>query len=145
MANTSLSRPGSRMSALFDDFFKPWADSSDAQVFPGISVPAVNITQDKEAFNVLLAAPGMKKEDFQIDIDGNILSVRSEKQDKKEEKDKEYTRREFSYSSFSRSFTLPDEVQQDKITARYADGVLTITLPRLESNGKTANRKITIS
>ena len=78
---------------------------------------------------VSLAVPGMKKDDFNIDIEGNMLTISSEKEENKEEKEKRFTRKEYSYSSFSRSFTLPDEVEVQKIEARYEDGVLKIRLP----------------
>jgi HSP20 family protein len=71
---------------------------------------------------VSLAAPGMKKEDFKIDVDGNMLTISSEKEETKEEKEKKFTRKEYNYSSFSRSFTLPDEVNKEKIDAKYEDG-----------------------
>ena len=79
-----------------------------------MNVPAVNITEQKNDYLVSLAAPGMKKDDFKIDVDGNMLTISSEKEENKEEKDKKFTRKEYSYSSFSRSFTLPDEVNQGK-------------------------------
>jgi HSP20 family protein len=102
--------------------------------FPGrtMNVPAVNITERKDDYLVSLAAPGLKKEDFKINLEGNMLTISSEKEEKNEEKDEKYTRQEYSYSSFERSFTLPDEVNQDKIDAHYQDGVLNLVLPKKE-------------
>jgi len=76
----------------------------------------------------------MEKKDFNINLDNNVLTISSEKEEKKEEKDKKgnYTKREFSYSSFERSFTMPDSVDMEKIGAAYKDGVLKITLPKRE-------------
>jgi len=97
----------------------------------GTSVPAVNILETEDDFKVEVAAPGMEKKDFNINLDNNVLTISSEK---KEEKDKKgnYTKREFSYSSFERSFTMPDSVDVVKIAAAYKDGVLRITLPKRE-------------
>ena len=98
----------------------------------GTSVPAVNIRESENDFQVEVAAPGMEKKDFNINLDNNVLTISSEKEEKKEEKDKKgnYTKREFSYSSFERSFTMPDSVDVEKIAAAYNDGVLNITLPK---------------
>ena len=109
-----------------------------------MNVPAVNITEQKDQYLVSLAAPGMKKDDFNIDVDGNMLTISSQKEESKEDKDKRYTRREYSYSSFSRSFTLPDEVNKEKIDARYEDGVLKISLPRYEEAKKTSAKHIAV-
>jgi HSP20 family protein len=98
----------------------------------------VNIVDSKEGYVLSLAAPGMKKDDFKIDIEGNMLSIRSEKEENKEEKDARYTRKEYSYSSFSRSFTLPENVKQENIEAKYEDGVLKVTLPRNDEAKKLA-------
>ena len=107
----------------------------------GISVttPAVNITENKNHFALTVAAPGMKKDDFNIDIEGNMLTISCEKEDQKEEKEERYTRKEYNYSSFSRSFALPDEVIKEKIEAAYTDGVLHITLPKIEQPKKAAS------
>jgi len=92
-----------------------------------------------------LAAPGMKKEDFKIDVDGNILTISSEKEENKEDKNKKFTRKEYSYSSFSRSFSLPEEIKQEKINAKYEDGVLKISLPRKEESKKPVAKKIAVN
>jgi HSP20 family protein len=134
------------MPSIFEDFFRPWNEWYDNGGFLGrtINVPAVNITEGKNEYLVSLAAPGMKKADFKIDVDGNMLTISSEKEESKEEKDKKFTRKEYSYSSFSRSFTLPEEVNREKIDAHYEDGVLKITLPRNESAKKTSAKQIAV-
>ncbi len=91
------------------------------------------------------AVPGMKKNDFKIDVTGNLLTISSEKEENKEEKDENYSRQEYNYSSFSRSFTLPEEVNKEKIDATYVDGVLKLVLPKKEEAKKlTVNKHITV-
>ena len=127
--------------SLFEDFFKPWNEWFDGKSWNKLmNVPAVNITEHKDEYLVSLAAPGLKKEDFKIDIDGNMLTISSEKEENKEEKGEKFTRQEYNYSSFSRSFTLPEEVKRDKIDAKYDNGVLKITLPR-DHAAKTSSTK----
>ncbi len=146
MGTQALAKSGERMPSLFDDFFKPWNEWFDNGGFSGrvMNVPAVNISEQKDNYLVSLAVPGMKKEDFKIDVDGNMLTISSEQQENKEEKDKKFTRREYSYSSFSRSFTLPEEINKEKIEARYEDGVLKISLPRREEVKKPLAKNIAV-
>ena len=106
--------------------------------------PAVNITENANDFLVTFAVPGMKKNDFDIHVDGNMLTVSSEKEENKEEKEKKFTRREYNYSSFSRSFTLPEEINVEKIGAVYVDGVLSITLPRKDGLKKITAKQIAV-
>lgn len=147
MATQSLARLSERMPSVFDNFFKPWNEWYDSDGFFNrtIKVPAVNITEEKEGFMVSLAVPGMKKSDFKIDVDGNMLTISSEKEETKEEKGKKFNRKEYNFSSFSRSFSLPDEVNKEKIDARYEDGILKISLPRNESVKKTTAKQITVN
>ena len=128
--------------SLFDEFFRPWNEWFDDN---GISrtnkIPAVNVTENGDHYNVSLAVPGLKKEDFKIDIDGNMLTISSEKEENKEEKDEKYTRKEYSYSSFSRSFALPEDVKEEAIEAKYQDGILNLRLPRKEDAKKVSASK----
>ncbi len=146
MGTQALSKTGERTPSVFDDFFKPWNEWFDNGGLWGrvMNVPAVNITEQKDNYLVSLAAPGLKKEDFKIDVDGNMLTISSEKEETKEEKDKRFTRKEYNYSSFSRSFTLPEEINREKIDARYEDGVLKISLPRKEEAKKPAAKQIAV-
>ncbi|MGZ8551237.1 MAG: Hsp20/alpha crystallin family protein [Chitinophagaceae bacterium] len=146
MGTQALAKLSERMPSVFDDFFKPWNEWFDNGGFLGrtMNVPAVNITEQKNEYRVTMAAPGLKKDDFKIDVDGNMLTISSEKEENKEEKDKKFTRKEYSYSSFSRSFTLPEEINKEKIEARYEDGVLKISLPRKEEAKKTTAKQITV-
>src|ERR1051325_8387315 len=140
MATKALIKNNEMFPAVFEDFFKPWNEWFDDKSFFGkiMKVPAVNVTETKEFFMVSLAVPGMKKNDFKIDIEGNMLTIISEKEEEKEEKDVRFTRKEYNYSSFSRSFTLPEEVLRDKIVAIYEDGILKLTLPKSEEFKKVA-------
>ncbi|HUZ57846.1 MAG TPA: Hsp20/alpha crystallin family protein [Hanamia sp.] len=143
MNTRTLAKRAERLPSVFEDFFnKPLLDIFDGG-FPSrmMNVPAVNITDRKDDYLVSMAAPGLKKEDFKIDVEGNMLTIGSEKEEKNEEKDEKYTRQEYSYSSFERSFTLPDEVNEDKIYAHYQDGVLKLVLPKKEEAKKMAIRK----
>jgi len=147
MNTRTVAKRTQRMPSFFEDFFnKPLLDLFDSGL-PSrrMSVPAVNITERKEDYLVSMAAPGLKKEDFKIDVEGNMLTISSEKEEENEEKSEKYTRQEYSYSSFERSFTLPDEVNKDKIDAHYQDGVLELVLPKKEEAKKMAiSKKIAV-
>ena len=112
----------------------------------GTTLPAVNIKESKDDYMVEVAAPGMKKEDFKITLDNNVLMISSEKETshEEEEKDGSYSRREFSYQSFQRSFTLPNSVEQESISASYKDGVLMISIPKKEEAKQKPVKEISI-
>jgi len=105
-------------------------------------VPSVNIIENDQDFVLELAAPGKSKEDFKINLENQLLTVSSEVKEEKEETQKNYTRREFVFNSFSRSFTLPKNIIHDKVAADYKDGILSITLPKKEET--KLSREITI-
>lgn len=94
------------------------------------SVPAVNVKETEKTFEIELAAPGLTKKDFEISVDNGMLTISSETKEEKEEKEKNYTRREFSYSSFSRSFTLPENVNEEDVKAYYEDGILKLHIAK---------------
>ena len=147
MATKALIRNGDTLPSLFDDFFRPWNEWFDGGGIVGrtLNVPAVNITENKDDFKVSLAVPGMKKDDFNIDVNGNMLTISCEKEENKEDKDARYNRKEYNYSTFSRSFTLPEDVNKEKIDARYEDGVLKLSLPKKEEAKKlTASKHIAV-
>lgn len=99
------------------------------------SVPAVNVRETNDTFELEVAAPGMSKKDFKVELDNNLLVISAEKENRHEEQNEkgDYTRREFNYQSFSRTFSLPERlVQGDQISARYQDGILCITIPKTE-------------
>ncbi len=143
MSTKALTRNGDTTPALFDDFFRPWNEWFDNGGIMGktLNLPAVNITENKNDFKVSLAVPGMKKNDFNIDIEGNMLTISCEKEAQKEEKEIRFTRKEYNYSSFSRSFTIPEDVNREKIDASYEDGILKLSLPKKEEAKKLLTSK----
>lgn len=135
MSTKALMRSTGTLPSIFDDFFRN--DFFETGLLGRtLNVPAVNIVEKTDEYKISLAAPGMKKNDFKIDVEGNMLIISAELEEKKEEKKEKFTREEFNYSSFSRSFTLPDEVNKEKIEAVYVDGVLKLTLPKKEEAKK---------
>jgi len=131
----------------FDRFFDdPLLEAN--QVWNGVrlaKIPATNILEKENEFVVELAAPGMKKKDFHIDIDDNFLEIKVEKEDSSTIKDENYTRKEYDFTSFYRSFTLPENVNSEKIKAEYTDGILRIHLPMVAKSKKKPVKEITIS
>lgn len=116
---------------IFDDFFRDWSSSNFSRT--NTTLPAVNIKEDDEQFVVKVAVPGMDKKDFNINLDNNILTIQSEKEVENNDENENYTRKEYSYQSFRRSFTLPKNVvDSDKIEANYVNGELQIIIPKLE-------------
>jgi HSP20 family protein len=133
---------------FFDDFFTKdlydnnWMSFSDT----GTSIPKVNIQESDNEFRVEMAAPGMKKDDFQVELNNDMLTISSIITDeKKEGEEGRFTRREFSYQSFQRSFHLPETVEMDKIEAKYNDGILRLVIPKKEEVRKKPSRTIKIS
>jgi HSP20 family protein len=107
--------------------------------------PLANILEHPDSFELDLAAPGLKKDDFKIHLENNVLTISSEVRDEKEEEEKNYTRKEFHYSSFSRSFTLPRTVDLDNIKADYENGILKVMLPKKEDARLDIKKEIKIS
>lgn len=144
MSSKVLTKTDELLPSGFDDFFKPWNEwfSNNELWNKAMKVPAVNITESENDYKVSLAAPGLKKSDFKINLEGNMLTISSEKEESRDEKDARYTRKEYSYSSFRRSFTMPEEVSPDKIEATYVDGVLRLTLPKKENAKKSTVSKL---
>ena len=128
----------------FEDFFKTDFFGGTEMLKP--QIPTVNIKENDTDFTVELAAPGLKKEDFNIEVDKNIITISSEQKHDNQANDNsiKYTKREFSYQSFKRAFTLPDTVADDQIKANYENGILTIALPKKEEALPKAKRLIEI-
>jgi HSP20 family protein len=142
-----MKRSGSSFPSVFDDFFSRelfnWGNNNFSST--STTVPAVNIKETKDAFEVEVAAPGMEKKDFDITLDGNVLTISSTKEHTEEKKEHNYTRREFSYQSFRRSFELAkDVVDEDKINARYENGLLHLTIPKKEEAKQKEPRTIQV-
>ncbi len=106
------------------------------------NAPAVNILEDEKKFLLEFAVPGMKKDDFKINLENQLLTISSEIKEENEETDKNYSRREFACNSFSRSFTLPKNIVADKINADYKDGILNISIPKDEKTKLTREIKV---
>ena len=122
------------MPTVFDDFlntdFMPRANST---------APAVNVKEDEKAYTMELAAPGIKKEYCRVAIndEGNLtIAIENKQEHKNEDKHHHYLRREFSYSNYEQSYTLPDDVVKDQISAKVEDGILTVTMPKMEPKQK---------
>ena len=128
--NNRLSIP--RLFDFDEDFFNETA-------------PPVNISETNKTFQLELSVPGMKKEDFKIEMEDRVLTISSEKEEERKEEDKNYRRMEFSCSSFTRSFTLPDNVDENNIHAKYSNGMLEVTLPKKEATISQQKKEISVS
>ena len=131
------------MPTLFEDFlntdFMPRANST---------APAVNVKESETAYTMELAAPGIKKEFCRVNIndDGNLnIAIENKCEHKHEDKHHHYLRREFSYSNYEQNYTLPDDVDREKISAKVEDGILTVTMPKLEKEVKKLSKAIEVS
>ncbi|NCD40691.1 MAG: Hsp20/alpha crystallin family protein [Bacteroidia bacterium] len=131
----SLVRFSNQLPGLFDRFFDnelfDWSNRNFSTT--NTTLPSVNIKEDVDGYEVEMAAPGLTKKDFCIELNNNTLTISSEKKEEKEGKDDQlFTRKEFSYQSFRRSFTLPATVESDKIAAKYDNGILKVSIPKKE-------------
>ena len=115
------------------------------EINEGFRTPKVNIKETDEEFLVEMAAPGMKRDDFRIELDNDILVISSEIEDQNENRNNSYTRREFSYESFRRTFHLPNSVEAEKIKAKYEDGMLRLVIPKKEEAKRRPPKMIKIS
>ncbi len=133
------------LSNFFDDFFTRdlfnWPSSSST----GTSIPKVNIFETDNEFHVEMAAPGMSKDDFKVELDNNMLTISSQLESEKEDEKKNYQRREYSFQSFVRTFHLPDSAEAEKINAKYVDGVLNLVIPKKEEAKRKPIKTIKIS
>jgi len=132
----------------FRPFYMP--NIFDEDLFPVVtnrtsSMPAVNIRENDKNYVLDLAIPGIDKKDLKIDINEDVLTISSETKNESEESSDGYKRKEFSYSTFCRSFYVPENVTREKIEANYKDGILSVTLPKMEEEKSKINRKIEIS
>ncbi|MCD6556447.1 MAG: Hsp20/alpha crystallin family protein [Bacteroidales bacterium] len=139
-----------QLPSLFDHFFEndlfDWSNRNFSNT--NTTLPSVNIKENNEGFEVEMAAPGLEKKDFKIELFGDTLSISSEKTLENEMKineDEQFTKKEFSYQSFSRSFTLPNTVDEDKIKAKYDNGILSVFIPKKEEAKPKPAKQIAIS
>jgi HSP20 family protein len=133
--------------SAFTDFFdndkffsNHWIENALEQ-----NLPAVNIKEKDNAFDVELAAPGFSKADIKIDVDDHTMTISAEKEKEKNVENERFTRKEFSYNSFRRSFTLPQSVDTDRIVAKYNDGILKLQVPKKEASKTLPKKKIEIA
>ena len=131
-------------SSMVENFFQD--DNGFFRNWPAQSLmPAVNVKENDSSYSLEVVAPGKKKEDFVLKVEKGVLTISSENQSETEETKENYTRKEFSYDSFSRSFWLPENVSEDEIKAEYKEGVLNIVIPKKEVEAVETAKKIEIS
>lgn len=145
----------SSLPSLVDNFF-----NSDNHLLPNLfdfgggllnfdggalAVPDANIVENSKDFKIELAAPGLERDDFKVEVENGVLTVSAEKEEENKEENENYKRREFAYNSFCRSFTLPENSLPDKLDAKYENGVLKLTLPKKEMTISKPVRKIKVS
>ena len=142
MNNGIRKRPATFLDGFFgDDFFRP---AFQDKLFGGNS-PAVNVVETPEGFRIDLAAPGLRKSDFKLALDKDVLTIKVEKIESSEEDTDKFLRREYSYNAFERSFQLPKTIENEKIEAKYEEGVLKVVLPKREEALEKPMREIEIS
>ena len=118
-------------SPVFNDFFNGvYKNLNKTTGHEGYSVPAVNVAENGECFRLELAVPGLTKEDLNINLEKNVLTISAEKKTENQQNNEKYMRKEFSYNSFKRSFHLPEQIETDRIEAKYENGVLNIWIPK---------------
>ena len=140
---------------LFSDWLNPAMLTSDFMDFDseapfsalrlGINVPSANVKETAKEYLIELAAPGLERKDFKVEITDHTLNISSEKKEEKKEEKDGYSRKEFSYSSFNRSFSLPDNVKEGGIDAKYQNGILKIVLPKKDVTVSKPVREIAVS
>ena len=129
---------------FFNDELMDWNNLNYSTT--NTTIPAVNVKEDDDRYEIEVAAPGMNKDSFKVKVENNQLTISSEFKDEKKEEKKSYSRKEFSYQSFQRSFTLPEgHIMTDQISAKYNDGILHIELPKREEVKPRAPKEIEIS
>ena len=132
--------------SFIDDLFKEESGYiKNADFNKGITLPKVNIKESVDAYTLEMAVPGFKKSDFVIDVENENLTISAEIKSEEEETKEDYTRKEFGYASFKRTFILPETVEEDKIKAAYTDGILSLNIPKKEEAKPKPARTIKIS
>jgi HSP20 family protein len=149
-----VKRNRSPFPSIFSNFFDsgrllPSVFDLDTDLFDSnggsLVVPNANIAENEKDYKIEVAAPGLEKKDFKVQVENGILTISAEKEEEEKEERKNYKRREFSYRSFSRSFTLPENSLPDKIDAKYDNGILTLSLPKKEISVSKPVKEIKVS
>lgn len=144
-------RTRSRNSSLMPSFWRNPMDRFFGNDFANLwsgemleTMPAINIKEEKDNYKLELAAPGLKKEDFNISVEGNVLTISSEKESETNDGEENYSRREYNYSGFSRSLTLPENSDSGQVSAKYTDGILHLTVPKKKVSEQKNGQKIRV-
>ena len=130
--------------AYWDDFFNDRVFNTNSHVQHKHTSPAVNIIEADNDYKIEVAVPGLSRNDFNIEVEDDVLTISSVEKENKEEKMPNYTRREFNFGSFKRSFQLPETIDQDQIKASHKEGVLSITLVKKEAEVQKAPKQIKV-
>jgi HSP20 family protein len=125
-------------------FFPRLFDLDDDFFGNGMSTPPANVTETEKEYHIDLSVPGLNKEDLKVDVEDGVLTVSSEQEEEKKSEEKNYHRREFSYSSFKRTFTLPENADENKINAKYENGMLKLSIPKSETSVSKPKKQISI-
>lgn len=144
--NLTVRRP-SLLTDFFGEgpFFNNWVDY-DVDLFPQVKTPLANVIETNSEFQIELAAPGLTRKDFKVEVDNGMLSISAEKEEKKEEKENgRIERKEYSYESFCRTFTLPENSKSDKIDAKYDNGILKVMIPKKEITLSKPKKEIAVA
>jgi HSP20 family protein len=134
--------PSPSLRSVFENLLG--SDMMDDEVLRRARIPSVNVKENEKNYEIEVAAPGMKKDNFSISVENRILTIGAEVKDEKEEKDNNYTRREFIATSFTRSFSLPENADENNIEAHYEDGILRVVVPKVEEK-KPDKKKIELT
>lgn len=153
--NLTLRKKNGGLPSLLSDFFSPSTSlfqrdplDLDADMFParlGVNMPTANIKETSKDYKLELAAPGLEREDFNIELNNNMLIISAEKEVEKKEDEEGYSRREYSFNSFSRSFALPEDIKEKDIKAKYDKGILKVEIPKLHEKPVKRAHKIDVS
>lgn len=153
--NLTLRKKNGGLPSLLSDFFSPATSLLNRDLFDlendlfparlGVNVPTANITETPKEYKLELAAPGLERKDFDIEVANNTLTISAEKEVEKKEEEKGYSRKEYSFNSFSRSFALPEDIKESDIKAKYENGVLKVAIPKLHEKPVKHAHRIDVS
>lgn len=137
--------------SLLSNFFGPSLFDTDvidfvSSRFPrlGITVPTANFAETPTEYRIELAAPGLERKDFNIEVENNTLTISAEKEEEKKDSEEGYSRKEYSFNSFTRTFTLPEDVKEGDIEAKYENGILKVTLPKVKESVVKQARRVSV-